>query len=465
MTIRRDEPKGHALPTRELYCPSHFGNTYECALTNEMTALLSEARFWGFNRFSDWFDTIDLYDVYTGGGGLFNMPEAVWDRKFSNFTCAAELGFELGLVVTPNHVFSDQVTAANAAVKDKHIFGQLVCPSKPGVTEIVLANYRNLFGDFARRGLKLASISGGAYDYGGCACEACQPWIVTFGRLFKQIAELAKEFFRSLDVDLWGWWWRDDDHVRFSEWADREAPGFFNSLAFYLRYGEARYQVRPVPQGCKERGFVHIGYGETRGLDTYTHYGPNIAPGRLEATYRFLAERGADGFLAYSEGDHDDVNKAILGGLSSGQFATADEVLREYARRHFGGDEAGWCELLREMGDLGKMDVGRARALMDRLSPAARQSWRLQALEEKIRMAEADQAARSASRWDPKRIKAAEAFLAAKERSYRGVWRVGLQRHIFRFDTPGYMPDWYEGYLSAIGKAPAYRAERANEEA
>ena len=32
-----------ALAIRELYCPSHFGNTYEVTLPNEMTALLSEA--------------------------------------------------------------------------------------------------------------------------------------------------------------------------------------------------------------------------------------------------------------------------------------------------------------------------------------------------------------------------------------------------------------------------------------
>ncbi len=31
------------LRVRELYCPSHFGNTYEVAGSNEMQALLAEA--------------------------------------------------------------------------------------------------------------------------------------------------------------------------------------------------------------------------------------------------------------------------------------------------------------------------------------------------------------------------------------------------------------------------------------
>ena len=208
--------QGNQLKVRELYGPAHFGNTYECVLPNEMSELLREAKFGGFNRYTDWFDTIDLYNIYEKKHNKFNMPEAIWAQKFSNYQIASKLGLGIGLVVTPNHVFSDQVTTSNEAVKGDHIFGQLVCPSHPGVTEMILENYRKLFQDFARRGLRLESISGGAYDYGGCACENCTPWIVTFGRLFKQIAELAKEFFGTISVDLWGWWWTDEDHVLFS---------------------------------------------------------------------------------------------------------------------------------------------------------------------------------------------------------------------------------------------------------
>jgi hypothetical protein len=146
---------GTTLPVRELYCPSHFGNSYEVALPREMTGILTEAKFWGFNRFSDWFDTIDLYDVYRGKSRLYNMPEAMWNQKFQNFVAADRAGLELALVITPNHVFSNQVTPENRAVEGEHIFGQLVCPARPGVTEMILNNYRNLFADFARRGLRL----------------------------------------------------------------------------------------------------------------------------------------------------------------------------------------------------------------------------------------------------------------------------------------------------------------------
>lgn len=437
------------LSVRELYCPSHFGNTYEVALPCEMTALLGEAKFWGFNRFSDWFDTIDLYNIYEKKHNLFNMPEAIWARKFSNFKCASDLGLDLGLVITPNHVFSDQITNENEAKKDTHIFGQLVCPSVPGVTEMIIENYRRLFQDFTDHGLCLTSIAGGAYDYGGCACENCKPWILTFGRLFKQIAELAVEFFGSVKIELYGWWWSDDDHENFAKWADSEAPNFFKALSFHLPYGVTDYAVRPLPKNCAEKAFVHIAYGERSNWDAYVHYGANIAPVRIEKTVRYLVSREAAGFLAYSEGDHDDINKAILAGLSSGQYPSADEVLQAYAKRYFGTSPRGWSELLHYMGDFETIDIVKCRPVLDKLSRNAKNTWRLQQVKERLNLAEAHQAVLAETDWTSKRILAAKAYIAAKERLYRNVWRLGLQRHGFRFEFN--MPSWYKDYIKLKG--------------
>lgn len=430
------------LATRELYAPSHFGNTYEATLPREMADLMAEAKFWGFTRFSDWFDTIDLYNIYEKRHHLFNMPEAMWARKFANYECAAGQGLGLGLVVTPNHVFSDQVTPENEARKADRLFGQLVCPSKPGVTEMILANYDRLFRDFTERGLHLESVSGGAYDYGGCDCEQCRPWIVTFGKLFREIAKLARAHFgRALQVELWGWWWTDEDHAAFADWANAEAPGYFQAMAYHLPYGVTDYTARPVPTGCAEKAFVHIAYGERSNRDSYCHYGANLAPVRLERTIRFLASRGARGFLAYSEGDHDDVNKAVVAGLGSGQYPSADAVLRAYAERHFGTDAAGWSDLLHAMGDFESLNVSRCRPLFDRLANGARDGWRLRQIEGRLKLAEAHQAVLSGTAWDRRRLDAAAEFLAVKEQLYRQVWRLGLQRHAFRFESN--LPGWH----------------------
>jgi hypothetical protein len=451
------------LNTRELYCPSHFGNSYESTLPDEMTGRLSEARFWGFNRYSDWFDTIDLYNLYARSDGKYNLPEAMWERKLSNYRCAADLGFDLGLVVTPNHVFADQVTPENGAVKSDRFFGQLVCPSKAGVTELVLGNYRLLFRDFAAHGLELASVSGGAYDYGGCACDRCRPWIVTFGKLFAQVIEVAREFFPKVKAELWGWWWTAEDHTLFTEWASTQAPGFYEAFAFHIPYEHTAYRIAPIPVGCVERAFLHIGYGNLSGNDRYCHYGANIAPRRLEATIAWLARRGADGFLAYSEGDHDDVNKAIAGALASGACDTADEVLMRYAQRYFGNDPEGWARLLPELSDFDSIDPERCRRDFDRLSGGARDSWRLRQIGERLAMAEADRAVRAESTWTPSRLAAAREFVLAKERLYRDVWHLGIQRHIFGFHFM--MPPWYEEYRRHAGRAGDTAAARSSADA
>jgi hypothetical protein len=438
------------LQVRELYCPSHFGNTYEVVLDSEMYGILSEARFWGFNRFSDWFDTIDLYDVYHKKHSLFNLPEAMWARKLRNFQIAHRLGFDLGLVITPNHVFSNQVMPANEAVKNDHFFGQLVCPSKPGVTEMIVENYRNLFADFSRRGLSLRSISACPYDYGGCDCEKCRPWIVAFGKLVHEIARVARSFFGSVDTDLIGWWWSDEDHREFTSWADRKAKDAFNSMAFYLPYGATDYAVRPIPKNCRERAFVHIGYGEKNGSDQYGHYGPTIAPERIEKTVNFLVARKAQGFMAYSEGEFDEINKALLAGLASGKFRNSDEVLKAYAKRYLGDDVQGWAAWLRGFGDFYTINAARARKEFDHLKKTARPSWRLEQLEDRLIMAESHAVVVSRTKWGKQRLVAAREYWLAKEHLFRHVWRLGLLRHIFQFEYIA--PEWNQEYQRILGK-------------
>jgi hypothetical protein len=409
-----------------------------------MAETLTEARFWGFNRFSDWFDTIDLCNIYQRGGTGYNMPEAMWDRKFATYAIASELDYDLSLVITPNHVFSDQVTSLNEAEKSEQIFGQLVCPSRPESMEIIISNYRNLFDDFMKRGLVLKSLQACPYDYGGCSCEACKPWIVTFGNVYKEIAALAKERFGEIEANLIGWWWSAEDHRDFTTWANREAPGLFRSMAFHLPYGEVAYKNLPLPRGTRERAFVHISYGEKGWPDAYGKMGPSIAPARIEATVNNLFARGAEGFCAYSEGICDDINQALLAGLSSGRFASADEVLMEYAERHLGGDLKAWSSFIGLMGDFNSIDVRKARLSWDRIERGARPGWRLEQLRWRLVMAEANATLMTRTEWNAEHEAAAESFWAAREHLYRHVWRLGLPRHIFKFDS--LPPAWYQDY-------------------
>ena len=445
------------LPVRELYMPAHFGNSWEVAGPHEMRAHLTEAKFWGFNRYADWFDSQDLYDPYEPANNrlkMVNLPEAMWQQKFRGFQIAAELGLELTLGTTPNHVFSDQLRQARRATEGEDIFGQLLCPSDPEARAIILKNQENLFRDFASRGLTLASLSLAPYDYGGCRCEACAPYIVTFGRLCREIGELGRSFFPELEVNLIGWWWQEEEHRLLAEWADREAPGYFRALAFHLPYGEVAYDrgQKPMPAGCAARAFVHISYNEEAGWrDIYGHLGPVIAPVRLEATVEFLRQDGAEGFMAYNEGAHADVNVALLGGLASGQYDSAQAVLQAYAERHFGGNGREWAALLTALGTPWEADLAGARGEFDRLAATAPPSWRVEQLDCKLRMLEAHARVMDEDEWNARRLAAAEDYWRAKETLWRQVWGLGMMsRAIFAFDRYG-LPAWQQEYEDARG--------------
>jgi hypothetical protein len=44
----------NTIVVHELYAPKHFGNSYEVMGELEMRDLLTEAVYWGFNRYGDW---------------------------------------------------------------------------------------------------------------------------------------------------------------------------------------------------------------------------------------------------------------------------------------------------------------------------------------------------------------------------------------------------------------------------
>lgn len=441
------------LRTRELYCPAHFGNSYECLGRFEMQDWLAETKHWGFTRYADWFDTIDLSDPYAEKRH-YQLAHALWDRKRAAFQAAQAAGLETGLVITPNHVFVDQVNPATAATKDRpDVFGQLVCPHQAGVRELILGVYRHLFADLADCGVRLRAISCCPYDYGGCTCARCQPWILTFAELCRDLLAAARKHHPEVRLHAIGWWWKAEEHDRFADWCDRELPGEVASLALHIPYGERRPPQRMLPSKCALRAFIHNGYADqAEPRDVYGKWGPVVAPQRLPATLQSLADAGADGFMAYSEGIYEDVNRALLGALSSGQASDAATVLRAYATRYFGASEAAaseWAAWLAAWGEPFGADLKALRPAWENLSRHATPGWRLDQWGCKLRLLELHQAIGEGAAWSPARLALADAWCRERERLHRRVWGVGPLRHIF--GDKFLMPAWFAGYRRAAG--------------
>ena len=448
------------LTYRELYAPGHFGNSYEVMADYQMRDLLQEAKSWGFNAYGDWLDCADLRDPFNNPFHEWLLPQALWERKLSFYRIAQDIGLQTNLCVTPNHVFLDQLVPTDRDTRSGgapdlladrsggRIQGQLICPSKPAGHEIVLRNQRNVFKSLKDRGITLDSISAYPYDYGGCNCPLCRPWILTFGKLVVEIHEIAKEYFPEIKARLIGWWWTAQEHNLFKEWADREARGRFVSMAAQINYGETRTAAVNLPEGCEPHAFVHIGYGEKAApKDVYGPWGPVIAPNRLARTVYELNGIGCKGYMAYSEGQLDDVNKALLAALSAGKSPDSRSVLEEYANKYFGARGTGrkpWAEWLAKWGEPWGVDVVPARKEFDRLAKGVPPSWRLAQWEAKLRIFEAHAEVLAGKEWDRKRLAAADRFFLERDKLYREVWELGLVRHVLhpRYHPPSWLGDW-----------------------
>ncbi len=444
---------GNAAPAvrfavRELYAPGHFGNSYEVMGPREMRRYLAEAKHWGFNRYGDWFDMEDCSDPFADKS-LVRLGDAMWERKKENFRSAQRLGFTCDLLITPNHVYVDQCRPELLATKGKRIFGQLICPSNPKARAIILKNYQHLFADLAAAGVRLKAISSCPYDFGGCACPKCQPWILTFAKLMREIHALAERYHPGVESHMIGWWWTAEEHRLLADWADREAPGWIKSIYLHIPYNATHVADVPLPKGCRRGAFVHIGYSDASGKsrDIYGHLGPVVAPGRLPRTIQGLANSGVTAVMAYSEGVFDDVNKALLAGLASGQFNSAHEVLRAYAERYFAANPRqaeGWATWLAGWGEPFAVDPEKAAQQLAVLNPTAAGPWRQQQWQKKLELFRLQQVIAGGTAWTPERLQAVDQFWQVQEEIQRGLWGLTAQRHVFarRYTPVAWYEDW-----------------------
>ncbi|MEM2057039.1 MAG: hypothetical protein QXO76_02110 [Thermoproteota archaeon] len=464
----------HGFPRRELYAPGHFGNWYEAAGRFEMRDILAEAKWWGFNWYGDWFDTVNLTKEHHMSPVVSRcwLTKVLWENKKIRFQEAIRLGFKLNLLVTPNHVYADQVSkeiqakdlsAKEAERRKIRFFGHLVCPSIPKARRIILENYEELFRDLAENNIRLDAVTYAAYDFGGCACRKCYPWIVTFAELCREIQGIAAEYFPGVAMRFCCWWWDSKDHDLFADWVDKHMPGEVESLALWIKYNEDRPASVPpgrLPEECGEEYFIHIGYSDDRSdNDVYGQWGPVVAPSRIPRTLATLRDSCGKGFMAYSEGVFDDVNKAILGGLSSGRFSTVREVLEEYARRYFeaeGRSVEEWVEWILQWGRPRMVDLARARRVFNRLVSKAPETWRLAHFASKLRLFELNKQLEGKKAGTRKRLAMVEEFLREREALRRKIYGLHpLEESVFKAIVGE--PRWHRKLIAATtssNKAP-----------
>jgi hypothetical protein len=450
------------FPIREIYCVNHFGNAYECMTPREMAAYLAELRHWGFNRYADWLTATDVRNPYRESF-LPDLGQTLLDRKKQAFKAAQSRGFALNCVVTPNHVYLDQLRTELSATTSDRISGQLLCPSRPDARRVILENAGNWFRDLAESGIRLSTITGSPYDYGGCACDRCSPWLLTFAGLMREVHAIAERYHVGIEPWFSTWWWTNDEYSLLNDWCATQAPGWLKGLAIHVDYDQTSLPDVPVPIGCRKLAFLHVGYSDTRtNNDIYAKHGPVIAPDRIPRTIERIATQGVEGFQAYSEGIYDDCNKALLGALSAGRDGTAADVLARYAGRYFASDPATaarWSAWLCQWGNRAGVDLPASQAEFDSLAGRAAPSWRLEQWRSKLTLETLDRSIGSPtgpSDWTPQKLDRVEQFWREHEHLARDVYRLGPTRGIFapQFAAPAWYTSWLKHQTFAASRRP-----------
>jgi hypothetical protein len=406
-----------AIPSRIIYAPGHFRNSYEEASYEQMRALMTEAAFWGADTWGDWFDTNDMTNPYGSDVADSRTSVLYWENKLDLLKAAQEVGLSVHLWMSPNHVFVDQVTKDSAATKElsddvpclgrRKVHGNLVCPSKPAGRQIILENDEALLDDLVMRGIRLDVVSFGFYDNGGCLCDSCRPWVDTALSLAEEVRGLVLRRFPDCRFDIVGWYLSSDEIARIEDRYDAGELQWAEGLQIALSGGSR--DVSPMRQLRRigKELFVNLGYSADNVDDVYGLCGAVVAPRRLNEIVEDSASSGCLRIVGYGEGIHDDINKVLFLRLATEPNTTPERVLSEYAQWYF---RSGLPEAARIASLLASMEGGaytwqpELQQALSRLGleepESVRDSWRFRQLEYRLALCRLDSQIGRPRSWD-----------------------------------------------------------------
>lgn len=364
-----------AMPVRQLYFATHFGNWYCHADEDELRRYIEDLALWGYNELVTWFDLHHYRN--------FDEGRPVWDRLVMLERLARDLGLRVGRVAIANESFAGQGPAEYGARGRLPGSGYTtdLCPSIREARAMILENRRGYL-ELVRATTELDWICWWPYDQGGCNCERCTPWPSTFLDLCRELDAMTREVLPQTESIVSAWWIgthvAGEDEDLFSR-LERGEDWFQTILAGTVEVRRWLAAGRRLPAQYRLLLFPEISMFDSL---PWGGRGANPAPRRFETEYADLRPHIA-GAMPYSEGRYEDVNKAIWGGLMWQSEPDVEESVRQYCRYHFGAAveeeatrlvfdvEAG----LRDMPSAGRREAAAAE-IEARMPAWARSGWR-----------------------------------------------------------------------------------------
>jgi hypothetical protein len=275
-------------------------------------------------------------------------------------------GLQVGISYPPN-------TIAAAATREEWHPGsawpRLACPSLPGAHDRMLYERLVIFKELEY----IDHLFIPPYDVGGCHCDKCQPWSITYLELVRDTAAYLHRYHPTAQVWIsnqgfgpaeneWLWKTLADEQP---EWLRvvQYGPTAYGSLtdadqhAVGRKPGSRRYPAmgtltrnlqetaRRVPADCRlvlgpdvthtfqpKYGLEHI---DPALLWLHTYESPFARPMGYHGVFRATAS-ATSGVALYSEGLYDDLNKALWAGWAWSPDLSPWDATLNYARWWFG---------------------------------------------------------------------------------------------------------------------------------
>ena len=239
-----------------------------------------------------------------------------------------------------------------------------VCPQAPGAWSEVLRLRAKLFAALPR----IDHLFVPPTDYGGCACERCDPWARQYLRLYEEQAALCRRYHPRAKIvaSAYGLPLRQVDMIRadlrFADWVD---------------------YVVDVPRGCGKGVIKFYMAPEITMVGGWGRQGPAPVLEQIRRLYR-AEGKAVVGVMPYSEGIHDDVNRFACLAFAANPERTCQDVAAEYARKWLGLSGADVSRVAKTIVGLGKdvtLDVTSAAYLdPDRGCRNPHADWRVEVL-------------------------------------------------------------------------------------
>ncbi|MCX6625302.1 MAG: hypothetical protein NTY38_30425, partial [Acidobacteria bacterium] len=354
---------------------------------------------WGANGVLVWFDQSQYNDPFDPKAANTAGARQRWEKEKEVLKRAQDLGLQPGYTMSDNDLYRNQVTPEVLAPNTQEwaIFQALACPSVPRGREVTLRELQ-----LAAAGVKLQLACHFAYDTGGCRCDKCRPWVLTFLKRSEEVHETFRKFHPGVRSYMSDWHFTDEEAHTAMDFLTTQKPQWISGIYKDDRHPADRFAA--VREAYPVLTFLEI--TEIGGWGTV---GANPFPKRLGRIFQDLRRTGQLGYVSYSEGIYDDFNKSAAVRLAWNPDSDLEQIASEYAGYHFNartaapfakmihGMEDSWTNPMGSWGQQTFIQQLPAAAEVERLSrsisaglPAAvRNHWRWQVFAERAKIGSA----------------------------------------------------------------------------